>query len=116
VPKTRAGVALGNKLFGAAILRKDDLSLVVADTNNEMENPLWHGEVHTLKKFYELPTDQRPEPKDCIFFATHEPCSLCLSAITWTGFDNFYYLLAMQTRQTASTSRMTSTFWNRCLR
>jgi len=92
VPKTRAGVALGNKLFGAAILRKDDLSLVVADTNNEMENPLWHGEVHTLKKFYELPTDQRPEPKDCIFFATHEPCSLCLSAITWTGFDNFYYL------------------------
>jgi len=92
VPLTRAGVAQGNKLFGAAILRKDDLSLVVADTNNEMENPLWHGEVHTLKKFYELPAERRPVPKDCIFFATHEPCSLCLSAITWAGFDNFYYL------------------------
>ena len=92
VPLTRAGVAQGNKLFGAAILRKDDLSLVVADTNNETENPLWHGEVHTLKRFYELPAETRPDPKDCIFFATHEPCSLCLSAITWTGFDNFYYL------------------------
>ena len=29
-----------------------------------------------------------------IFLATHEPCSLCLSAITWTGFDNFYYLFS----------------------
>jgi tRNA(Arg) A34 adenosine deaminase TadA len=94
VPRTAAGVKKGNKLFGAAILRKDDLSVVVAETNNETENPLWHGEVHALKRFYELPKADRPETKDCIFLATHEPCSLCLSAITWTGFDNFYYLFS----------------------
>lgn len=94
VPKTAAGVAAGNKLFGAAILRKDDLSVVIAETNNEMENPLWHGEVHALKRFYELPKEARPATKDCIFLATHEPCSLCLSAITWTGFDNFYYFFS----------------------
>jgi tRNA(Arg) A34 adenosine deaminase TadA len=94
VPKTAAGVALGNKLFGAAILRKNDRSLVLAETNNEIENPLWHGEVHCLKRFYEMPKADRPETGDCIFIATHEPCSLCLSAITWTGFDNFYYLFS----------------------
>ncbi|GAB5507797.1 MAG: nucleoside deaminase [Rhizobiaceae bacterium] len=94
VPLTQAGVDSGNKLFGAAILRKSDLSLVIAETNNETENPLWHGEVHALKRFYELPKSQRPDTKDCVFFATHEPCSLCLSAITWTGFDNFYYLFS----------------------
>ena len=94
VPKTQAGVAAGNKLFGAAILRKSDLSVVIAETNNELENPLWHGEVHALKRFYELPKADRPDTKDCIFLATHEPCSLCLSAITWTGFDNFYYLFS----------------------
>ena len=92
VPLTASAVREGSKVFGSAILRKDDLSLVVAGTNNEKENPLWHGEVHTLKLFYELPGDKRPDTKDCIFLATHEPCSLCLSAITWTGFDNFYYL------------------------
>ena len=54
LPLTEAGVAAGNKVFGAAILRKSDLSLVLAETNNEMENPLWHGEVHALKRFYEL--------------------------------------------------------------
>ena len=38
----------------------------------------------------------RPSPKDCIFLATHEPCSLCLSGITWSGFDNFYYLFSYE--------------------
>ncbi len=94
VPLTEAGVAKGNKLFGAAILRKSDRSLVLAETNNEIENPLWHGEVHCLKRFYEMPNAERVDTKDAIFLATHEPCSLCLSAITWTGFDNFYYLFS----------------------
>ena len=94
VPLTAAGVAKGNKLFGAAILRKTDHSLVLAETNNEVENPLWHGEVHCLKRFYEMPKAERVDTCDCIFLATHEPCSLCLSAITWTGFDNFYYLFS----------------------
>lgn len=94
VPLTEAGVEHGSKLFGAAILRKSDLTLVIAETNNEAENPLWHGEVHTLKRFYELPKAERPDTRDCIFLSTHEPCSLCLSAITWTGFDNFYYLFS----------------------
>ena len=94
VPLTQAGVREGNKVFGAAILRKSDLSLVLAGTNNEVENPLWHGEVHTMKLLYEMAPEDRPAPGDCIFFATHEPCSLCLSAITWGGYDNFYFLFS----------------------
>lgn len=88
LPLTARGVSLGNKVFGAAILRKSDLSLIVAETNNELENPLWHGEVHTLKRFYEL--GEKPDTKDLIFLSTHEPCTMCMSAITWAGFDNFY--------------------------
>ncbi len=89
LPLTKKGVADGNKIFGAAILRKSDLSLVIAETNNETENPLWHGEVHALKRFHEQA--DKPDPKELIFLSTHEPCSMCLSAITWAGFDNFYY-------------------------
>ncbi|KXG86633.1 deaminase [Agrobacterium bohemicum] len=88
LPLTVRGVSLGNKVFGAAILRKSDLSLVIAETNNELENPLWHGEIHTLKRFHEL--GEKPDTKELIFLSTHEPCTMCMSAITWAGFDNFY--------------------------
>jgi len=93
-PLTRREIGRGNKIFGAAILRKADLSLVIAETNNEVENPLWHGEMHAIKKLYERDRTTLPAPKDCIFLATHEPCSLCLSAITWGGYDNFYFLFS----------------------
>ena len=89
LPLTERGVAAGNKVFGAAILRKSDLSLVVAGTNDETDNPLLHGEINTLNQFYEL-TD-RPPTSELVFLTTHEPCTLCMSAITWEGFDNYYY-------------------------
>tara|TARA_Y100000590_G_scaffold389193_1_gene464058 strand:+ start:685 stop:1275 length:591 start_codon:yes stop_codon:yes gene_type:complete len=92
LPLTCKGVDLGNKIFGAAIIKKNDHSLVVAGSNNETENPLWHGEINTLKRFYEIDKIMRPNEKNCIFISSHEPCSLCLSAITFSGFDNFYYL------------------------
>lgn len=40
VPKTRANVASGSKVFGASVHRKSDLSAVTVGTNTETESPL----------------------------------------------------------------------------
>ena len=89
IPETKISVSKGNKIFGAFVLNKTDLSLVVTGVNNEIENPIYHGEISTIINFFKL---RNLNPKDYLFISSHEPCSLCLSAITWSGFDNFYYL------------------------
>ena len=88
IPQTRIAVKKGNKIFGAFIIKKSDLSLVITGTNNEITNPLYHGEISALFNFFE---SKKLNSKDYYFISSHEPCSLCLSAITWSGFDNFYY-------------------------
>ncbi|ORY92848.1 cytidine deaminase-like protein [Leucosporidium creatinivorum] len=101
IPLTAKGVASGCKVFGAAILDKETLKPIQVATNDETVSPLLHGEINCIQQFYSLPSDQRPLAKDTIFFATHEPCSLCLSGITWGGFDNHYYLFTYEeTRDT----------------
>jgi len=94
VPLTRAGVREGNKIFGGAVLRKSDLSTVVAVTNQESLNPLNHGEIATINAFYDLSPDRRPTAAETIFVSTHEPCPLCLGGLTWGGWDNFFYLFS----------------------
>lgn len=96
VPLTRRGVESGSKVFGAAILSRSDLSTVMVATNDEQTSPLLHGEINCIQKFFSLPSSGRPLPRGCVFLATHEPCSLCLSGITWAGFNEFYYLFTYE--------------------
>ena len=89
IPLTRKSVENGNKIFGAAIIKKSDYSVEIIGTNNENINPIFHGEISTINNFFNKKNIENPN--NYLFISSHEPCSLCLSAITWSGFDNFLY-------------------------
>lgn len=92
VPLTRLGVEKGDKVFGAAVLRRDNRRLICAATNRENSGgaPLWHGEMAALADYFTIP--QKPPPADCLLLSTHEPCPMCAAAIAWSGISEVYFL------------------------
>jgi tRNA(Arg) A34 adenosine deaminase TadA len=90
LPLTECEVKRGNHVFGGAILRTDTMTSVMVGSNNRVENPLFHGEIDTLNRFFKLPV--RPQANELIFLATHDPCPMCAAAIAWAGFKEVWVL------------------------
>ena len=95
LPLTRRGVLAGNHVFGGLVLDARTLDTVTAGTNNRCVNPIYHGEIDTIMRFFAL--KDRPKPEDCLFVASHEPCSMCASAIAWAGFREVWVLFGAET-------------------
>lgn len=99
IPLLHESAKAGNMPFGAAVLTQADLHTVTVAANNGSFSPLLHGETNCIRQFFEIDKDTRPDTSSCILFATHEPCSLCLSGIAWTGFPIVYYLFTYKETQ-----------------
>ncbi len=90
LPLTDEFVRKGHNLFGGAVLDPVSLEPLVVGSNRRSDNPVLHGEVETLLRFYGL--EDHPKAEDAVFLATHEPCCMCLSALAWCGFKEIWYL------------------------
>jgi len=90
LPVTRKAVYRNHNIFGAAVLEGDTLELLASGTNRRGDDPTFHGEMVAMHRFFEM--KKHPDPDTCVFLATHEPCSMCLSALAWSGFREIYFL------------------------
>jgi tRNA(Arg) A34 adenosine deaminase TadA len=90
LPLTEVLVTQGHNLFGAAVLDGVTLRTLTVGSNRRGDNPVYHGEIDTILRFFELP--HRPGAEETLFLATHEPCAMCLSALAWSGFREVWHL------------------------
>lgn len=90
LPLTESEAQKGNGVVGGAILRSDTLTSVMIGSNSAHDNPLMHGEMDTLMRFFKLPV--HPDPSELIFVATHDPCPMCISALAIAGFKEIWVL------------------------
>ncbi len=90
IPLTRKEVAAGNHVFGGLVLDKESCRVITTGSNNRQANPIYHGEIDTIQRFFA--DGGHPDPADCIFVASHAPCSMCISAISWAGFHEIWVL------------------------
>lgn len=94
LPLTKKGVEEGNHVFGGLVLDAGSLKTIVAGTNNRQVNPIFHGEIDTILRFFSM--KGHPAPSECIFVASHDPCSMCISAIAWSGFKEIWVLFGYE--------------------
>lgn len=94
LPLTKKGVEEGNHVFGGLVLDAASFRTVIAGTNNRQGNPIFHGEIDTILRFFSM--KGHPDPSECIFVASHDPCSMCISAIAWSGFKEIWVLFGYE--------------------
>ncbi len=71
--------------FGAVIVHRDSGDTVAEGWNRSMINPIWHGEIDALNALFR--SGHQIEGSELVLYTTAEPCSMCMSAILWSGIQ-----------------------------
>ena len=88
LPLTKIEIQKGNKIFGAIILNKEDYSTISVGTNNEIINPLYHGEISSINNFFSNKVNLNP--RDYLFISSHYVYQPLLGVVLITLFFCFH--------------------------
>jgi tRNA(adenine34) deaminase len=83
----------GNSGFGAVIVQDDTVIARAHDTDTTANDPIAHAELNVIRKAAEK---TKSVLKGCLLVATHEPCSMCATAIVWSGITKLAYGFSIQ--------------------
>ncbi len=95
VQLAQAAVKSGGSPYGAVIVDPERNEIIVQGNNHASSNPIWHGEMDALNKLAgtlekEGLTVYQVAPK-LELYTSAEPCSMCMSALAWSGIGRVYY-------------------------
>lgn len=79
--------------FGAVIVDNKTGEIVAEGVNTSSVNPIFHGEIVAInacaKKYHKV------DWTNLTLYTTAEPCSMCQSAIVWTGISRVVFATSM---------------------
>ena len=83
-------VARGNPRapFGTVIVDVEENLRVAKGVNRSMENPILHGEIDAINQYAQLNANRWSHLR---LYTTAEPCSMCQSAIIWSGISEVVF-------------------------
>ena len=95
VKLAKASVASGNSPYGAVIVDPRDHRIIVTGQNHAAANPIWHGEMDAINRLAGVLEARNKtvyeEAKFLELYTSAEPCSMCMSALAWSGIGRVYY-------------------------
>ena len=75
--------------FGALVLKDDQVISIGHNTVLKDNDPTAHAEINAIRQACQKLNTY--DLKDCVLFATSEPCPMCLSAIIWSNIKTVYF-------------------------
>ncbi|CAQ84315.1 MULTISPECIES: nucleoside deaminase [Photorhabdus] len=69
--------------FGAVIVNRSSGEILSRGVNSWVKNPILHGEIQAINHYVTLYGNQGWN--NVALYTTAEPCSMCMSALAWTG-------------------------------
>lgn len=78
----------GNTPFGAIVTKNGEIIAEAVNETTSSNDPTAHAEMLAIRKAAKVL--KRNDLSDCELYASGEPCTMCLSAIYFTGIKKVY--------------------------
>lgn len=75
--------------FGAVIVRAETGEVAASGVNHSSENPILHGEIDCMNDY--VRRNGNRGWAGMLLYTTGEPCSMCMSALIWSGIGGVVY-------------------------
>ncbi|NDC76457.1 MAG: nucleoside deaminase [Chitinophagia bacterium] len=75
--------------FGAVIVRVETGEVMATGVNHSSENPILHGEIDCMNDY--VRRNGNRGWAGMMLYTTGEPCSMCMSALVWSGIGGVVY-------------------------
>jgi len=89
IEEAKAGAAQGEQPFGAVVVRDGEVVVRSRSLKVSACDATAHSETLAIK--YATQKLGRRELPDCTFYATCEPCPMCLGAIYWARLARLFF-------------------------